>query len=176
MSKFALLFTLGLIIEGAFPLLVPINSPQKKPAECKISMPTSRGCDKSSNYCSKTNALYKVVVPSILSATILTNSFTLPPALASETSISTLSPTVVSAVSHLQSSLASKSISGVQEDFESIGRMIAYGVGLGGAVSFDNLDLRERGVSISGEDTTVYNPGLITMTDQEKVSDVGGGG
>ncbi|GMI06671.1 hypothetical protein TrRE_jg4688 [Triparma retinervis] len=79
-----------------------------------------------------------------------------------------MSPTVVDAVSHLRSSAASNSAAGVQEDFEAIGRMIAYGEGLGGAVSFDNLDLRERGVSISGEDTTIYNPGLITMTDQEK--------
>jgi len=80
-----------------------------------------------------------------------------------------MSPTVVEAVKHLKSSAASSSTSAVQEDFEAIGRMIAYGEGLGGEVSFDNLDLRERGVSISGEDTTVYNPGLITMSSEEKV-------
>ena len=114
------------------------------------------------------------IMPSLLSITLISNAFYLPPATASDIppptiTTSSMSPTVVDAVSHLRSSAASNSAAGVQEDFEAIGRMIAYGEGLGGAVSFDNLDLRERGVSISGEDTTIYNPGLITMTDQEKV-------
>ena len=49
-----------------------------------------------------------------------------------------------------------------------MGRIIAKGEGIGGDVSFSGSNLNLRGVEVSGEDTSIYNPGLTLMSQDEK--------
>ncbi|GMH81814.1 hypothetical protein TrVE_jg5368 [Triparma verrucosa] len=74
-----------------------------------------------------------------------------------------LSKPVAAVVAQMGSDSTSKEY---MEDFETIGRMITEGEGIGGDVTAPTLT--STGIDTSGEDTIVYNPGLTLLSTDEK--------
>jgi hypothetical protein len=85
---------------------------------------------------------------------------------ASSSLLDTNSPAVEAAISALQQSRGNAA--DTFKAFESINEIITEGKGVGGSINYKGIQL-ERGY-VADEDTTIYNPGLTLLTEDEKTN------